>query len=160
MPNGDPDDDHSIEKQASTAKTTSSGNAAASDMGPNAISINIGGQGWGVGRAPSSSSGQGSRGGQPSSGDDTTNPDGFGDFDNYPSPVVGYSLLSGSRAGGRRTKKKKRKRRTRHKKTKKKTKHRRRKRRKRRHRRTRRKHHSRRRRRKRRRRRQFSKALL
>ena len=158
MANGQPDDDHSVEKQASSATTSASGNAAASDMGPNAISINIGGQGWGVGRAPSSSSGQGSRGGMPSSGNDSTTNDpdatqGFGDFDDYSSPVLGYSLLSGSRAGGRRTKQKKRRRRTRHKKTKKKTKHRRRKRRKRHRRRTRRKHHSRRRRRRRRRRR-------
>ena len=126
-----------------TSQTSSSGNSAASDMGPNAISINIGGQGWGVGRS--------ARGGEGPAADQTGTSMAFGDADNYGSygsglsPVAGYSLMSGSRAGGRR----KRKRRSRRRKTRRS--HKKRKRRRRKTRRTRRKSRRRRRRRKRRR---------
>ena len=92
---------------ATTSTSGSTGNSAASDMGPNAISINIGGQGWGVG-----GSGRGAEG--PASDQHS-----FGDADDYGhygsalSPVSGYSLMSGSRAGGRRRKRRKRGRRSR-----------------------------------------------
>ena len=85
-----------------TSQTSSSGNSAASDMGPNAISINIGGQGWGVGRS--------ARGAEGPDADQTGTTMAFGDSDNYGhygkhlAPVKGHSLTSGSRAGGRRRK--------------------------------------------------------
>ena len=132
-----------------TSLSKDQGNSAASDMGPNAISINIGGQGWGVG-----GSGRGAEG--PTSNQSGT-PAAFGDADDYGryggglSPVSGYSVGSGSRAGGRRRKRGgRRKRRTRRRRRKTRTRTRRRRRRRRRHRRRRTRRSRRRRRRKRR----------
>ena len=96
-----------------TSTSSNKGNSAASDMGPNAISINIGGQGWGVGGSE--------RGAEGPSSNQSGTPAAFGDADDYGryggglSPVSGYSVGSGSRAGGRRRRKRggRRKRRTR-----------------------------------------------
>ena len=94
---------------ATTSTSTKSGNSAASDMGPNAISINIGGQGWGVGEAE--------RGAEGPNSNQSGTPAAFGDADDYGryggglSPVSGYSVGSGSRAGGRRKRRTRRRRR-------------------------------------------------
>jgi len=87
---------------ATTSTSSNTGDSAASDMGPNAISINIGGQGWGVGGSGRGAEGPASD--QHSFGD----ADDYGHYGNALSPVSGYSLMSGSRAGGRRRRKRRR----------------------------------------------------
>ena len=102
---------NSGQKGNTTSESDGAGNSASSDMGPNAISINIGGQGWGVGKS--------ARGAEGPTSNQSGTPAAFGDADNYGrygsavSPVSGYSLTSGSRAGGRRRKRRRRGRRSR-----------------------------------------------
>ena len=97
---------NSGQKGDTTSESDGAGNSASSDMGPNAISINIGGQGWGVGKS--------ARGAEGPTSNQSGTPAAFGDADNYGrygsavSPVSGYSLTSGSRAGGRRRKRRRR----------------------------------------------------